>query len=217
MNSEITVLIADDHPIFRKGLRQIIETDPSLKIVAEAEDGESALAQMQACCPQVAVLDVDMPGKDGLAVAREVRELRLPVSLIFLTMHKNERFFNAALDTGAKGYVLKDSASAEIVSGIRAVAAGQSYVTPALTDYLLNRRRAGAQSSQPTGTDALTEAERRILRLVAEYKTSKEIADELFISVRTVDRHRANIANKLDLRGAHALLQFALEHKADLQ
>jgi DNA-binding NarL/FixJ family response regulator len=163
------------------------------------------------------VLDVDMPHKDGFAVAREVRELRLKVELIFLTLHKDERFFNAALDVGVKGYVLKDSATGEITHAIKAVAAGQSYVTPLLTDYLLNRsRRASELASQLPGVKSLTEAERRVLRLVAEYKTSKEIADELFISVRTVDRHRANMITKLDLKGSHALLQFALEHRSEL-
>lgn len=131
-------------------------------------------------------------------------------------MHKNERFFNAALDLGVQGYVLKDSATSEIVSGIKAVAAGQSYVTPALIDYLLNRRRASAPAEQHTGLATLTDAERRVLKPVAEYKTSKEIADELFIIIRTVDRHRANIVTKLDLKGSHALLQFALEHKSEL-
>lgn len=121
----------------------------------------------------MAVLDVDMPHKDGCAVAREVKELRLTVALIFLTMHKNERFFNAALDLGVKGYVLKDSAGSEIVSAIRAVAAGQHYVTPLLTDYLLNRRRAGLQAEQQTGLGALTEAERRVLRLVATTRRAK--------------------------------------------
>jgi DNA-binding NarL/FixJ family response regulator len=219
MQPEITVLIADDHPIFRKGLREIIEADPGLKIIAEAEDGERALALIQSLRPQVAVLDVDMPHKDGVAVAREVRELRLNVPLIFLTMHRDERFFNAALDVGAQGYVLKDSALSEILSAIKAVAAGRSYITPLLTNYLLNRRASRAQTAQHTGLaglDALTETERRVLKLVAEYKTSREIADQLFISVRTVDRHRANIGAKLDLKGSHALLQFAIEHKAEL-
>ncbi|HUE03824.1 MAG TPA: response regulator transcription factor [Bryobacteraceae bacterium] len=216
MAAEIEVLIAEDHPIFRKGLRQIVEGEAGLKVIAEAEDGIQALELIRTCRPQVAVLDVDMPGKDGLAVAQEVRLLRLDVALILLTMHKNERFFNAAMDCGVKGYVLKDCASAEIVEGIRAVAAGRAYVTPLLTDYLLNRRRAAELADQGTPLGALTAAERSVLRLVAEYKTSKEIAEELFISVRTVDRHRANIATKLDLSGAHALLQFALEHKAAL-
>jgi DNA-binding NarL/FixJ family response regulator len=216
MEPEIAVLIAEDHPIFRKGLRQIIEAEPGLKVVAEAEDGGRALELIRAHSPQVAVLDVDMPVKDGLAVAEEVRSLRLDVALIFLTMHNNERFFNAALDCGVKGYVLKDCASAEIVKGIRAVAAGHAYVTPQLTDYLLNRGRASQLAAQNTPIASLTPAERSVLRLVADYKTSKEIAADLFISVRTVDRHRANIVSKLDLSGAHALLQFALENKSAL-
>lgn len=215
MKDEITVLVADDHPIFRKGLRQVIEADPGLKVVGEADDGVGALELIRASRPEVAVLDVDMPRQDGVAVAREVRESGLEVKLIFLTMHKNERFFNAALDLGVNGYVLKDSAATEIVSGIRAVAAGQSYITPLLTDYLL-KRRTNAQAAGRTGLSALTEAERRVLKMIAEYKSSREIADELFISPRTVDRHRANIANKLDLKGAHALLHFALQHKTEL-
>jgi two-component system, NarL family, response regulator DegU len=214
--AEISVLIADDHPVFRQGLRQIIASDPGLKVVAEAEDGEQALEQILACLPQVAVLDVDMPRQDGYAVARRVRQLRLDVGLIFLTMHKEERFFNAALDVGVNGYLIKDSAISEIIGGIKAVAAGQHYITPALSDYLLKRRQAQSLADRQTGVHLLTEAERRILKLIAEYKTSKEIADELFISIRTVDRHRANIANKLDLKGAHALLQFALKHQAEL-
>ena len=216
MLNEITVLIADDHPIFRKGLREIIAAEPSLKLVAEVEDGETALTMIQKHRPQVAVLDVDMPRKDGIEVARAVKESRLPVAILLLTMHREERFFNAALDLGVAGYVLKDGAISEIVTGIRSVAAGQHYITPLLTDYLLNRRRASRAATAQTGLASLTEAERRVLKLVAEYKTSKEIADDLFISVRTVDRHRANITTKLDLKGAHALLQFALEHKAEL-
>ncbi len=216
MSAEITVLIADDHPIFRKGLREIITAEPSLKLVAEVEDGARALQAIQAQLPQVAVLDVDMPHKDGITVARAIKEERLPVAVILLTMHRNERFFNAALDLGVEGYVLKDSAVSEIVSAIHAVSRGHGFVTPLLTDYLLNRRRAHAQTDANTGISTLTDAERRVMKLIAQYKTSQEIADELFISIRTVDRHRANMANKLDLKGAHALLHFALQHKAEL-
>jgi DNA-binding NarL/FixJ family response regulator len=214
MGPEITVVIADDHPIFRRGLREIIEEEAGLLVVGEAEDGGRALGLIRAIHPRVAVLDLDMPHKDGFAVARELSADRLDVGLIFLTLHDDERMFNAALDAGVKGYVLKDSASTEIVSAIRAVAAGRSYVTPVLTDYLLNRGRASA--AQASVVTALTPAERRVLKLVAEYKTSKEIADDLFISVRTVDRHRANIAAKLNLSGAHALLQFAVENRSAL-
>jgi DNA-binding NarL/FixJ family response regulator len=213
--SRITVLIADDHPIFRKGLREIITAEPSLKLVAEVEDGARALEAIRSQLPQVAVLDVDMPQADGITVARTIKEEGLPVAVVLLTMHRNERFFNAALDLGVAGYVLKDSAVSEIVSAIHAVNAGNRFVTPLLTDYLLNRRQAQTQSEANSGLSTLTDAERRVMKLVAEYKTSQEIADELFISIRTVDRHRANIANKLDLKGAHSLLHFALEHKAE--
>jgi DNA-binding NarL/FixJ family response regulator len=216
MSNEITVLIADDHPIFRKGLREVIAAEPVLKLVAEVEDGARALQAIRMRLPRVAVLDVDMPQKDGISVARAVKEEGLPVAVVLLTMHRNERFFNAALDLGVEGYVLKDSAVSEIASAIRAVSEGRRFVTPLLTDYLLNRHQAQARSEAKTGLARLTEAERRVMKLIAQYKTSQEIADELFISVRTVDRHRANIADKLDLKGTHALLQFALEHKFEL-
>ena len=216
MHNKITVLIADDHPIFRKGLREIIQAEPSLQLVGEAEDGAQALSLLRELSPQVAVLDVDMPQLDGVSVARAVQQENLPTAIVLLTMHRNERFFNAALDLGVCGYVLKDSAISEIVAAIRAVTSGHRFVTPLLTDFLLNRHHSQLQTAANTGLTALTEAERRVLKLIAQYKTSQEIADELFISIRTVDRHRANITNKLDLKGAHALLQFALEHMGEL-
>lgn len=216
MNTKITVLIADDHPIFRKGLREILEAEPDLQLVGEAEDGARALSMLRALGPQVAVLDVDMPQLDGISVARAVQQENLPTALVLLTMHRHEQYFNAALDLGVRGYVLKDSAASDIVAAIRAVSTGQRFVTPLLTDYLLNRYQAQAAAQQQTGLPALTEAERRILKLIAQYKSSQEIADELFISVRTVDAHRANIAGKLDLKGARALLRFALEHQGQL-
>jgi DNA-binding NarL/FixJ family response regulator len=217
MNTEITVLIADDHPIFRKGLREILEAEPSLQLVGEAEDGARALSMLRALRPQVAVLDVDMPQLDGISVARAVQQENLSTAIVLLTMHRHEDYFNAALDLGVRGYVLKDSAASDVVAAIRAVSTGQRFVTPLLTDYLLNRYQAAQAAARPqTGLPALTEAERRILKLIAQYKSSQEIADELFISVRTVDTHRANIAGKLDLKGARALLRFALEHQGQL-
>ena len=216
MVSEITVLIADDHPIFRRGLHEVIAAAPRLRLVAQVEDGEAAWAAIREHVPQVAVLDIDMPGKDGLAVARAVKGARLGVAIVLLTMHRNQRLFNMALDLGVEGYVLKDSAMTEIVSAITATAAGQRYITPLATEFLLHRDRAGAGGQGHPQLALLTGAERRVLALVAEYKPSREIATELFISVRTVDRHRADIVTKLGLRGAHALLQFALAHKDQL-
>jgi DNA-binding NarL/FixJ family response regulator len=216
MESTTTVIIADDHPIFRQGLRQIIEADAGLTIVADAEDGERALELIRDLQPRVAVLDVDMPRKDGFAVAREIQSARWPVAIVFLTMHKNEPIFNAAMDLGVTGFVLKDSAASEIVTAVRAVAAGHGYVTPLLTDFLLHRSRARALTDERTGLGSLTLSERRVLKLVADGRSSKAIADELLISVRTVDRHRANIAAKLDLKGSHALMQFAIAHKSQI-
>lgn len=217
MKPEIRVLIADDHPIFRQGLRQVIESDSRLKIVGEAEDGQSALERIKSSGADVAVLDVEMPDMDGFEVARTLRQQKSPVAVIFLTMYKDERFFNAALDLGVKGYVLKDSAINEIIGGIKAVASGQDYVSPVLATYLLNRsRRAAALVAQHPSLKDLTAAERRVLKLIAEYKTSKEIADELCVSPRTVEHHRTNISAKLELKGSHALLKFALEHKSEI-
>lgn len=217
MKPEIRIVIADDHPIFRRGLRSVIETDQQLKIVAEAEDGEAALEQIQILRPEIAILDMEMPNRDGFEVMQEIQEKKLPVAVIFLTMYKDERFFNTALDRGAKGYVLKDSAVNDIIAGIKAVAAGQHFISPQLSTYLLNRRtRAISLIEQKPGLNDLTPTERQVLRLIAVNKTSKQIADELFIAVRTVEKHRANVCEKLDLRGSHALLSFALEHKSEL-
>jgi len=217
MGIEITLIIADDHPIFRKGLRQVVETDAALKVLAEAEDGEAALALIQQLNPDVALLDVDMPKLDGVEVARALREKQLPVSVVFLTMHKDEDVFNDAMDAGAKGYVLKESAVTDLILCIRAVAAGQHFISPQLSSFLLTRsaRMASLVKQKPT-LDSLTATERRVLKLIADNKTSREIAADLFVSIRTVENHRANICAKLDLHGAHALLNFALANKSSL-
>ena len=217
MEIETRVVIADDHPIVRQGLRQAIEGAPGLKVVAEAEDGLSALTRIQAWRPDVAVLDIDMPGMNGFAVARAMREQALTVAIIFLTILRTEDVLTEALDLAALGYVLKDSAVTDIVSSIRAASTGQYYISPAMTSSLINRRRPSAATLQSkSALNDLTPSERRILRLIADYKTSKEIADELYISCRTVETHRANISMKLDIRGSHALMKFALTHKSEL-
>ena len=217
MKNEIRIVIADDHPIFRSGLRTEIEKVPGLKIVAEAEDGESALERIQTFRPEIAILDVEMPNRNGFEVMRAIQEKKLPVAVIFLTMHKGERIFTAALDKGAKGYVLKDGAVNEIVAAIKAVAAGENFISPSLSTILIKqRRRAISLAEQTTALRHLTTAERRVLCLIAANKTSKEIADELFVAESTVNKHRENICRKLDLHGSHALLNFALEHKSEL-
>jgi DNA-binding NarL/FixJ family response regulator len=217
MNRETRILIADDHPIFRKGLRQVIETEAGLQVVAEADDGAKALEQLRQLRPDIAVLDIHMPNLSGFEVARTIYDEGLAVEVIFLTMHKAEDLFNAAMDIGVKGYVLKDSAVTDIVGSIRAILDGQPFISPQLSSFLLTRSaRATALRQQKPSLDDLTPTERRILRMLAEYKTSKQIADDLFIHPRTVDNHRANISSKLGLRGSHALLKFAIEHKSEI-
>jgi DNA-binding NarL/FixJ family response regulator len=214
---EIDVVIADDHPIVRQGLRQVIEAAPGLRVVAEAEDGQVALARIQAHRPDVVVLDIDMPKMDGFAVARAIRDQQLGAAVVFLTIHREEDFFNEALDIGGQGYVLKDSAIVDIVTSIRAVASGHHYTSPAMTTSLISRRQRVATFRQQKPTlDDLTSTERRILHLIADYKTSKEIADELCISYRTVETHRTNICSKLEIHGSHGLMKFALTHKSEL-
>ena len=217
MATEIRVAIADDHPLLLKGLRQVVEADSNMKVVAEAGDGEALISQIELSRPQIAIVDVDMPKQDGFAVAREISKRKMPVDVVFLTIHNEENIFHAAMDLGIKGYVLKDSALIEITEAIRTVAAGQCYVSRPLTAYLLHRRsRSQAFLQSKPGLKDLTASEQRILQMIAENKSSKEIGAELGIHYRTVENHRVNICQKLGLQGTNSLLRFALQHKFDL-
>lgn len=216
MNDEIKIIIADDHPIVRQGLRQMIEADRNLTVIGEAGDGEEVLRLIEIHQPDVAVLDVDMPRMGGFDVVRELRRKKSHVKIIFLTMHSEEEIFQTAMDLGVGGYVLKDSATTDIVAGIKSIAAGKPFISPALSALLLNRRRRREKlKNEKPALDSLTPTERRILKLIAEDKTSKEIGEELFISHRTVHAHRANISNKLNLSGNLALVKFAITNKSN--
>lgn len=214
---QIRVLIADDHPVFRRGLRYVVEEEPGLSIVAEAEDGAAALELVRRLHPAVAVLDIDMPKLDGFAVVKALQAEQLETSIVILTMHKDEELFNEAMNRNVQGYLLKDSAVQDIVAAIRSVAAGQYYISPAISSYLVNRnQRAATVARQHPGLALLTPTERRVLSLIAGYQTNKDIAAQLFLSPRTVENHRANICQKLELHGSHALLRFAVQNKAVL-
>lgn len=216
-NRRISIVLADDHPVFRKGLRDIIESDPRFHVVHEAADGAEALRMVCELKPAVVVLDLDMPKLNGIETAREMRRQNLPVNILFLTMYKEEDMFNEALAAGAIGYVLKESAVADILNGIEAVAEGKHYISPSLSKFLISRstREARLREKNP-GLEDLTPSERRILKLISENKTSKEIAHELGLSSRTIENHRANICEKLDLHGIHSLVKFAFDNRSAL-
>ena len=212
MDKPTTILIADDHSLVRKGLRQVLETRPGLQIL-EAENGEEALRTIREKKPQLAVLDVEMPKLTGFDVANRVRTESLPVALIFLTMFKEEYVFNKAMDAGVKGYVLKENTTSEILQCVQIVAEGKYYLSPTISDFLVRRNaRLVTPTSERSGINLLTAAERNLLKHLAEMKTNREIAGALNISIKTVHNHRNNICDKLGLHGAHALLKFAVEN-----
>lgn len=215
MSDKVRVLIADDHPIVRSGMRAVIESDAALLVVDEAVDGDDALDRIAQARPDVVVLDLDMPRRDGFGVVRDMRRQELPGSVIVVTMHGEADLLNEALGLDILGYVVKDSAVTDIVAGIKAVHQGRHFISPALSSHLISRGAAPAARTR-TGLQALTPTELKIVRLVADGKSSKEIAEELGSHYRTVENHRVNICGKLDLQGSHALLKFAMLNKASL-
>ncbi len=217
MSAPTRLLIADDHPIFREGLVRTIERDATFRLVGQAGDGAEALRMITELTPDLAVLDVSMPVMDGLQVAQEVHEQALATELVFLTMYKDATYFNRAMDLGVRGYLVKDSVSSELLSCLRTVVAGQYYISPAISQLLVERnRKAESLAVALPALEKLTPAERTILRFVAEGYASREIAEKLFVSERTVENHRLHIAQKLGIHGHSKLLQFALENKSAL-
>src|SRR5215470_17270583 len=217
MKRPITVLIADDHPIFRKGLCEVLSEDQTIKLVAEVGDGATALQKIRELKPQAAVLDLDMPQMNGLQVAKKTMELKLPVAVVMLTMHKEEMLFNEAMNAGVLGFILKENAASDLLGCIRAVVSGEPFISPSLSSFLLNRKMDAQKLIQEKPElETLTAAERRILKLIAEDLTSKEIAERLGISAHTVENHRAKICERLNLRGSHSLLKFAYDNKSRL-
>ncbi len=212
MDKQRTILIADDHPLLRKGLRQVLESEPGIEIL-EADNGEEALRIIRKRKPDVVLLDIEMPKVNGFDVARRVNEEKIPVPLIFLTMHSEEQVFNIAMDIGVKGYVLKENAISEIQQCIRSVIEGKYFLSPSISDFLIRRiSKLAAPATDSKGINLLTPMEHNIIKLVAALKSNQEIAKTLGISIKTVKNHRNNICNKLGLNGSLALLKFATEN-----
>ncbi|TLD70447.1 response regulator transcription factor [Phragmitibacter flavus] len=217
MSETIKLLIVDDHPVFRRGLREIIEENESLEIVGEASNGAEGLELAAKLQPDIVVVDVDMPELNGLDMARQLRKILSTSQVVFLTMYKDEDVFNAAIDLGVRGYVLKENAGEDIIEALLIVAEGETFFSSTM-GAIGQRREDRVQAlllSKPN-LDQLTPSEKRILKLIADDHTSKEIAYLLKISAKTVENHRLNICNKLHIHGSHGLLKFAFDHKSCL-
>jgi len=214
METPIRIFVADDHQIFRQGLLKLLETEKSINIIGESGDGLDALQMIKERRPDIAILDISMPGMNGLEIVTQIKTEKLPLEFIILTMYDDEEYFNQALDYGVKGYLLKDNAIVDLLACVKFVAQGKYYVSPLISEYLLHREeKIKILRREHPGLDKLTTMEKSILRLIAENITSKEIAEQLFISYRTVENHRQHICDKLGLKGYHKLLQLAIENK----
>ena len=215
MNTDIiTVLIADDHPIVRAGLRGMIDRADDIRVVGEAGDGFEALEAIERQAPAVSVLDIEMPRMTGLEVLREIGARSLPTVPIVLTLFDDRDLFNRAIALGAMGYILKDSAPQDVVRGIRRVAAGDPFLG-ALGDGR-EKRKVNPRSGRLLALETLTATEKRVLRMIGDDNSTREIAAELGISPRTVESHRASMCSKLGLSGSFALIRFAVEYNMHL-
>ncbi len=211
MKTKIRVFLADDHVLIRAGLRLVVDAQPDLEVVGEAGDGREAVKMAESLKPDVFVLDIGMPLLNGIEAARQIRENLPEAQIVMLSMHSDEGYVLRALKAGAKAYLLKDSAEADLARAIRAAAEGKSFFSPAvarvlLEDYVRKLQRTGGEDSY----DLLSPREREILQLVAEGKSSKEIASLLNLSVYTVETHRARVMQKLNLRGIPELILYAV-------
>lgn len=205
----IRVLLADDHNIVREGLRRIIEESVDLQVVAEADDGRKAVEHVLNERPDVAVIDISMPGMDGLEVINQLRTHAPGIPILILTMHEEEQYVVRAISAGAMGYVTKRSASEELVEAIRRVHAGGRYLTVSAAESLAVRLARGRQDLGPL--DALSNREVQVLRRLAMGQTNREIAEAYFLSTRTVDTYRSRLLKKLNLRNNADLSRFAIQ------
>lgn len=210
----INVIIADDHPIFRQGLKSVIESDQRFKILGEAANGREAVSMVEALCPDIVILDIDMPEIDGIEAAKRISKSTSGTKICFLTLHNDLQLLNATKLLNVDGYLLKDDAGEEIMDCLVKIKEGRSYVSPHILRTFSKQHDTESNGRHDTqDLSSLTPAERRIIKRISETKTNREIADELFISIRTVENHRFNICTKLDLRGNHSLLKFAMANK----
>lgn len=209
--TRIRIVLADDHTLFRRGLRLLLESQPDMAVVGEAADGQSCFQLIEQLRPDVVLMDVTMAGLDGVEATQYISSRFPGVHVVGLTMHRSERYFRALLEAGAVGYILKGADPEDLLAAIRGAAEGESYLDPTLARVLVSdvQRRRGASAAMD---EALSEREEQVLRRIAAGQTGREIALELNISPYTVKRHRSNILAKLGLRNRTELIRYALRH-----
>lgn len=201
------ILVADDHNLVRAGLTALIARLPDIEIAGEAADGRQALRMVRDLLPDLVLMDIAMPGLNGLEAAERIHGIHPQTKIIILSMHANEEYVAQALKAGASGYLLKDAATAELEMALKSVSMGQFYLSPAISRQVVDNYLHGG----PTGVDVLTPRQREILQLIAEGKSTRDIAETLHVSVKTVETHRAQLMDRLDIHDVAGLIRYALK------
>jgi len=212
MSPKVRIVIAEDHTILREGLRSLLSSNPNFEIVGEAKDGREAIRCVEKLKPDLILTDLSMPRMNGMEAIKEIKRESPATKVLVLTVHKAEEYILATFRAGADGYILKDSTHSELVMAVRKVLGGQHYISPEISEKVIEGYLEGKKTLKSrTSWETLTQREREILKLIAEGYKNKEIADDLCISVKTVEKHRANLMEKLDLHNIQALTTFAIE------
>jgi DNA-binding NarL/FixJ family response regulator len=212
MSPRYRIVIAEDHTILREGLRSLLSSHSDFEIVGEAQDGREAIRCVEKMKPNLILTDLSMPRMNGMEAIREIRKQSPETKILVLTVHKTEEYILATLQAGADGYLLKESTHAELLAAVRHVLSGRHYISPGISDKVLEGYLEGRKTLKTkTAWETLTRREREILKLIAEGYKNKEIADDLCISVKTVEKHRANLMEKLNLHNVQELTKYAIE------
>jgi len=210
---KIRILLADDHTLMRSGIRALLEDEPGLTVIGEAEDGRTAVAQACRLGPDVVIMDIAMPLLNGLEATRQIKQQCPHVRVLILSMHENEEYIRQVLEAGAMGYILKDAAARELINAIRSVYRGEAVLSPAVTRLVIEDYLRWGGTRPQEEADGLSPREREVLQLIAEGYTSKQIAEILSISIKTVQAHRNNLMQKLDLHDRGELIKYAIQKK----
>ncbi|MCK5647508.1 MAG: response regulator transcription factor [Gammaproteobacteria bacterium] len=214
--SSIRIFIAEDHAILREGLRALLESNPDIDIVGEAEDGQEAVQKICKIKPQLVLMDLSMPHMNGTEAIAMIKRREPDIKIIALTVHKSHEYVRATLDAKADGYVLKDDTHLQLLTAIKHVIKGNIYLSPGITQRVvsgfLDKDAAPADFSRSHSWNTLTERERQVIKLIAEGSRNRDIAESLSVSIKTVEKHRSNLMKKLDLHNASSLTTYAIEN-----